>query len=123
MRDVVLMALASAGGVDAQADSMRAISHYQGQPIEAITPVCGAPVSESRNQNGPVYTFTANTDSTAVSTSSTMGFIGNAQVSATTTAPTPVTIHCRVQVFSDTNKRVTGFKGDGANAASSSMFQ
>lgn len=52
-----------------------------------------------------------------------MGFIGNAQVSATTTAPTPVTIHCRVQVFTDTNKRVTGFKGDGANAASSSMFQ
>ncbi|MBU8874768.1 hypothetical protein KQ910_13415 [Reyranella sp. MMS21-HV4-11] len=58
-----------------------------------------------------------------MSTSSTMGFIDNAQVFATTTAPTPVTIHCRVQVFSDTNKRVTGFKGDGANAASSSMFQ
>jgi hypothetical protein len=52
-----------------------------------------------------------------------MGFIGNAQVSATTTASKPITIHCRVQVFTDTNKRVIGFKGDDAHGARSSMFQ
>lgn len=102
---------------------MRAFSRYHGHLIEAITPVWGAPVSESRNQNGPVYTFAGNTDSTAVSTSSTMGFIGYTQVSATTTASTPITIHCRVQLFTDTNKRVIGFKGDDANGACSRMFQ
>jgi len=117
------MALAWAGGVDAQADSMRAFSRYQGQPIEAITPVWGAPVSESRNQNGPVCTFAGNTDSTTVPTSSTKGFISNTQASTKTTSSTPITIHCRVQLFTDTNKRVIGFKGDDANGACSSMFQ
>lgn len=96
MRDVVPMALASAGCVNAQADSTRAISRDHGQLIEAITSVWAAPVSESRNQNSPVYTLTGNVDSTAVSTSSTMGFIGNTQVYATTTASKPIAIHCRV---------------------------
>lgn len=96
MRDVVPMALASAGRVNAQADSTRAISRDHGQLIEAITSVWAAPVSESRNQNSPVYTLTGKVDSTAVSTSSTMGFIGNTQVSATTTASKPIAIHCRV---------------------------
>ena len=54
MRYVILMSMASAGGVHAQADSMCAFSRYQGQPIEAITSVRRAPMSDSRTQNGSI---------------------------------------------------------------------
>lgn len=123
MRYVVLMALASAGGVAEQAGSMCAISRYQGQPIAAFTPVWDKPVSESRSQNGPVCTLAGNTASTAVPTRSAMGFVGSTQASTKPTSSTPITIHCRLQLFTDTNKRVIGFKGDDANGARSSMFQ
>ena len=91
--------------------------------VEAITSVWDKPVSESRSQNGPVSTLAGNTDSTAVATRSAMGFIGSTQASTKTTSSTPITIHCRLQLFTDTNKRVIGFKGDDANGARSSMFQ
>lgn len=58
----------------------------------------------------------------AMSTSSTMGFIGNTQGPATTTSWMPITIDCRVQVFTDTKKCVTGFKGGGANDACFGRF-
>lgn len=54
MRYVVLRALASAGGVDAQADSMRAFSRYRGHPIEAITSVWRAPMSDFWTQSGSI---------------------------------------------------------------------
>lgn len=68
-------------------------------------------MSDARTQNGSIYTFTGSTASMATSTSSTMGFIGNTQGSATTTSAMPITIHSRVQLFTDTDKRVIGFEG------------
>jgi len=109
------MALALAGCVNAQADSTSTSWRYQGQPIDAITSVGRAPVSESRSRNDRVYIFTEDAASTAMSTGPTMGFIRNTQVSATTTSWMPTTIDSRGQVFTDTN--------NGANGACSSMFQ
>lgn len=123
MKYAFLLALVLGGCIDAQADTDRASARYKGQPIEAVSDVWGEPVSESRNANGPVYTYSGSSASAENSTSTTLGFIGNTPISATTSTNVPITIYCRVRVFTDSNRRVIGLKADGANGASSSMFK
>ena len=124
MRYVLLViALVLSGCVDVQGDAESAYARYQGRPVQEIAAVWGSPIREGVNENGPVYTFYGTSASTVGSTSTTTGFFGNIPITATTETSTPTTIACRVQVFTDANRRVIGFRNEGARGACSAMYR
>lgn len=116
--------LAVAGcAANVQQDAERAFAQYRGRPISTIMAAWGSPVSEGVNENGPVYTFSGAAPSQSISTASTTGAIGTVPFSATTSTFTPITIYCRVHVFTNTRRQVIGFENDGAKGACSEMYR
>ncbi len=122
-KTILLLALLLAGCANPQNDAEKTLAKYRGRPVDSVVAAWGAPVYQHTEAGEIVFTFSGTAESATTSTSTTIGSVGNTPVTATTTSSSPITISCRIQVFTGSDRRIVAFRHNGAAGACSNMYQ
>ena len=122
MRRALVLALLLAGCVDAQVSERRQLGRYEGKYVSELILQWGPPESVIPRPEGPVYTFAGSAIGYATTSSTTSGAIGARPILATTSGSVPVTQQCRINVYTDGQSRIIGFRYTGVNSACADMY-
>ncbi len=123
MRRVLsLMLLLVAGCADASKSERRQLARYEGQDISELVLQWGPPESRIPRPEGPVYTFLGTAVGYASTSATTSGMFGTRPVFTTTQGSVPVARECRINVYTDFQNRIIGFRHTGTEVACADMY-
>ena len=122
MRRALVLALLLAGCVDAQVSERRQLGRYEGKEINELILQWGPPESVISRPEGPVYTFLGSAVGYVPTSSMTSGVFGSRPIIATTSGTMPITMQCRINVYTDSQTRIVGFRYTGPNGACADMY-
>lgn len=95
---------------------------YNGRPISDLVLQWGRPESEVERPQGTIFTFTSSMQYTSTTPVTTTGTVGTTPVVINTNVPITDTLFCRVNVYTDHQRRIVGLRHQGANGACAQMY-
>jgi hypothetical protein len=122
MKRALVLVLLLAGCVDAQVSERRQLGRYEGQDISELILQWGPPESQIPRPEGLVYTFAGSAVGYGSTSSTTSGMFGARPILTTTSGTVPVNYQCRINVYTDGQNRIVGFRHTGVNSACADMY-